>query len=342
MEYGQFARALVKDTEQALVFASTRSPNAPGDVFVGTQGIAFTRRLIARQALIQSFGESARFVSTLSSLSMRDIGAAVAQQAAGAVAERGALLFAAAGEAATRKVGMANKHGLIAQEAQTAVYGAYSRRYTRPSYRQNDPSRLSGKMEEALQDKSLIIAQRDGLLMFNRSILDQKAAHWYRLNFGAQPAGRQKISKSYKLMFEGTNLGELSLKNNRASGRFSMPAGVFLDPGGKVVSHDEFRRGIDQFYTLGAFYRSLIDRSVDANKIGLRPKETKAGRRGFDVRAPREVPTRGIVGGLFFDAGLKVVANKLPVLYSTLLDEWIAESEQKGTGPVAKVLARPI
>lgn len=236
---------------------------------------------------------------------------------------------------------MANRHAVIASEAQSAVSAAFSRRYTRPSYRQNDPSRLSGKMDEALNDPSLVIAQRDGIFLFNQAILDQKAAHWYRLNFGAQPAGRQKISKTYKLAFEGATLGELSLKNNRPSGRFSLPPGVFLSRG-QITPHDPSRRGSDQFYTLGAFYRSVINRDLDASKIGARFRTAKSGRKGFALKAPKDVPTRGIVGGLFFDAGIKVVANKLPLLYSTLLDEWVTESEEKGTGPVAKVLARPL
>lgn len=346
LEHNQFARTLKSNTEQALRFAETSSPNAAPGVFTGTQGIAFTKRLILRDALIQNFNEGSRFVNVMSSLSMADIGAAASQQAGEVVAQRGALLFAAVAEAASRKVGMANRHSVIAREAQSAVIAAYERRFTNNvgSYRQGDPKRLSGQMLKALRDPSLMIAQRDGILMFNEAVLDEKAAHWYRLNFGAQPRGRQKISKTYKLDFEGATVGEISLKHRRPSGRFSMPAGVFISPGGEIVGHDVNRRGWDKFYTIGAFYRNIGGKGavLDVSKLGARPKETKAGRRGLALNTPKDIPTQGIVGGLFFDAGVKVVAKQLPILYSTLLDEWSEEASSVGTGPVAKVLARPL
>jgi hypothetical protein len=295
---------------------------------------------MVRQALKQHFVTGDRFVTTMASLSMVDIGASAAQQAGEEVARRGAVLMAAASQAASAKIGMGNRHSIIAAEAQNAVIAAYTRRYTRNSYRVGDPKRLSGKMMEALTDRSLMISQRDGILMFNEAMLDQKAAHWYRLNFGAQPAGRRKVSKTYKINFEGADLGNLSLRKNRASGRFSLPAGVFIS-GGKVVAHEKGRRGTDDFYTFGAFYGALGGSGgLDAKKLhkgGLTVGKTKAGRVGFKMETPKDIPTRGIVGGLFFDAGVKVVAKQLPILYSTLLDEWIEKAQTKGKGPVAKV-----
>lgn len=311
---------MVSNIEQNLVLVESQSALAAPGVSTGPQDIDFLRREIIRGGLVIQGAEGQRFVTTLSSLTMRDIGRSAVAQAGGEVARYGALLMATAANAASRGKGLSNRHSLIAAEAQQAVIAAFTRKYTRRSYRTSDPQRLSGKMSEALRSRNLMRAGRDGILMFNEAILDEKAAHWYRLNFGASPRGGVKHPQQFKLKFKGTNVGTLSLKHNRPSKPFSIPRGVFLS-GGDVVPADANRKGLDQFYTIRSFIKNIGEGS------------------GGKVSIPKRIPTRGIVGGHFFDAGVRVVAKKLPLLYETLLDEWIGEAREKGTGPVAKVFA---
>jgi len=336
--------------------SSRRLPAGGAVVSVGTQQIRTLEALMKRGALLdaggQNVGYTAAFLGT-------DIVENALTNAPAATFQNLSLFLAAMAESSNRKQGLARIHEVVASKALAAVQQAYDSRFPGDNRYRAGQNRESGKLGPALRNPNLVRAQKDGILFMNRQVLDSQAKHWYRLNFGAQPAGRQRRPGQFPISFDGQSLGSIGL-DDRPSGRFSLPTGIWLAGGSNPVPHNGARgrsegsRGrtsSDQFYTVKWFFQraaavrgegdasfkkfasSLTGMAADRRKRGVR----SGGRIPFTKR----VETKGIRGAHFFDAGVRVIATQLPLEYSSLLIKWQSEASRSGTGPVAKVIARP-
>ena len=280
--------------------------------------------------------------------------AADAMLGAGEAASRSLALFIASmGQAASRKAGLTQIHQEMAERAHTAVNQAYQSRFGDTDRYRVGMNREAGKLGPALARRNWIAATRDGVLFMDRTYLDATAKHWYRLNFGAQPAGKARSAGTFPIKFAGQSAGGLSLKKNRASRRFMIPKGVWLKAGG-VVGPDSARsrtegyRGRfqgDQFYPAKMYFDFVADVvSTGGSAAGTLGKSLKARHsetRGKSGRLAinRASMTKGIRGAHFFDAGVKSLARDMGPAYEGLLEKWSDEAETTGTGPVAKVIA---
>lgn len=349
-----FIRRLLSRSEEGrrpLVNIGTLAPrrgvSAVGGPTVTTAGSAYIQNLIDRKLLLDVAGQNISFTAGFIGT---DIARDAIASAPAATSESLALFIRAMANSASRKQGLARIHEGIAREAQSAVITAFEGKFGggANSYRAGQ-NRLSGKMSPTLRRSDLILATRDGIQYMNRAALDQGAAHWYRLNFGAMPAGRQRLAAPFPVKFDGQVVGTLTLRNNRASRGFDLPRGIWLS-GSRPVPHDPARRGKDQFYTVKWFYAGPLASAArgvgrDAFTGGL--TDLRKSERQRTKRDPGRTPfkdavnTRGIRGAHFFDAGVEVIADRLPIAYGGLLLTWQKESSVSGTGPVARVIAQP-
>lgn len=339
-----FYRRLLKRSVEGLRPARAVSALAPRRGTVGpgsttTSSSAYIQGLINQRLFMDVTGQNVSFTAGFIGT---DIARNAISDAPAATMENLALFIQAMSESASRKQGLARIHEDIARDAQHAVINAFEARFGGADHYRAGQNRLSGKLSPTLRRSDLILATRDGIQYMNRAALDRGAAHWYRLNFGAQPAGRQRDAAPYTIRFDGQSLGVLSLAANRPSRSFKIPRGIWL-AGSRPVAPGG--RGTAQFYTVKWFYQNVNTFSPKTFKEGF--TELAEGSRKRAKRNIGTVPwmnpkvTRGIRGAHFFDAGVKVIARELPLQYSGLLLAWQKESSVSGTGPVAKVIARP-
>lgn len=132
----------------------------------------------------------------------------------------------------------ANKR--LAFNMKTAVLHSYDQVVTGQkrvsSYRQGAPGRdaegaqlrySGGALRNALQNDKNYIATAQGIKFIDLDFMDQKAEHWYRLNFGAAPqAGRAPYAFNWEI--DGQSLGQLQL-SWAPSAPFRMPHGVWRE-----------------------------------------------------------------------------------------------------------------
>lgn len=232
-----------------------------------------------------------------------------------------------------RREGMAQMHSQVALGARTAVLQSY-RDTIRPhvKYRVGSPSRLSGKIERALQRNDLITAARDGIGFINTAVLDATAAHWYRLNYGADPAP-QLPARAFPLRTSNGTIGALA-DPNRASGPFSLPNGAWLRfPGQGWNPANIVPPGRPS--PVEGFFPLRFRAPITANERDVFAARRRRGQEGLTgqggITGRRQ--TRGIQGYRFFDAGLDYIAEQLPIRYEETALRWFEEAFQSiGTG----------
>lgn len=193
------------------------------------------------------------------------------------------------------------------------VQGFRSRRFRRPAgrYRAGE-QRLSGELAKALSGDSHVRANPYTLEFLNIHTMDQQAAHWRRLNFGAGAGGKEGIQapQQFPITWNGLLVATLGL-NTQPSPAFRIPKGFWVTPGGESAGGASSSRvGQDQFFLTGM-------------KVG----------RGFGRPSPSKV-TGGIASRNFIDAGVRRVANELPRAYETIYRDMFAEMK-----PVLQALA---
>lgn len=294
-----------------------------------------------RNAAGQNVQFATGFIST-------DIAAQAMAGAAEQTSQSLALFIASMAHSADRKVGLARIHQEIAEKAHAAVVQEYNGKYGFKRQYRKDMNRESGKMGPAIRSREWIAATRDGILYMDQAYLKRAAKHWYRLNFGAMPRGRQKLPKSYAVKFGGQgSAARLSLAENRPDKAFVVPKGIWMDGQG-AVAPDKGRRGMDSFYTPKWFYKmatgiplkSAQGKDFVSSMESLRKVErTNTGKDPGRTPFAKAVRSKGIRGAQFFDVGVKVIAKEMGPAYEGLLEVWRAEASSGGTGPVAKVIA---
>lgn len=190
-------------------------------------------------------------------------------------------------------------HRDIGHAAQRSMVNSYTHRNPRRpknSYRQNDTGvnkrYAGGKLLEALQKPEHVVATSRGLRFLDTGILDTAARQWRRLNFGAGGVhGRAPVQ--FKVEWDGLVVASIGAEPDPRPG-FTIPKGYWFNGQGERVGASP--DGGDSFYPVGS-------------------AEMPTGRRG---RPSPMRQTRGIVATNFLDAGIRTIANQIPVAYTQL------------------------
>lgn len=206
----------------------------------------------------------------------------------------------AAGMDVGAKGDLTKVHKAIAQNAREAIQDAYianveSVRKT-DSYQRS--SRLSGRLERVMRRRDLVRGDAEGVHFISESVLDKEAAHWRRMNFGAGGvAGPARESVPIRLFGETLARADFGLGPSPA---FKLPKGFFLQGGGAVLPHPDYR---------GA---GSVAPFVPSRRSPYRPAVTV-----------------GIRGRHFLEAGLDSVAYDFPIKYADLMQDWILRGSRK-------------
>lgn len=198
-------------------------------------------------------------------------------------------------------------HQDVANMVGRSIVQAYTHRRHRrsvESYRINDRQRYAGnKMLRALQDPSNYVGTVEGIELLNRAVLDNQAAQWWRLNFGAGGLGGSTNNpQTFPVSWSGLLLFSIGFTGETSSS-FRLPKGVFIGGEGGRARHGENPAGTDRFYFIGG----------SAPPGGFGPGGI-----------PRSRPTRGIAANNFLDAGARRLAVELPRAYLGMYDQLLA------------------
>lgn len=212
-------------------------------------------------------------------------------------------------------------HQAVGEAAQRSVSRSYGQLVTArqgPSgYRagaiDNHSRRFAGgALRRALNHPDFFRATSRGIQFVNTRVLDQEAAHWYRLNFGAGGAG---LGTTARFEVRWGSLVVASLGFDAApSAAFVIPKGVWVSPTGERVNAGANPPGTDTFYPQGE-----------------RPP-------GIKGRATKARITAGIEARNFLDAGLRRIANELPLAYDDVYRDWFNQAHRRMPGgPLTQV-----
>jgi hypothetical protein len=332
-----------------------------------------TRNRALKGILYQQTAEGLRKVSTLGSIGMQDIVEQAALGTSGDLRDSLTAFSKALKFRASRKAGMLTIHEQIGAQAQQAILSSYdsARAFSPLSYRVNDRY-AGGKLRAAIADPNFYIPQPDGLLFINKGLLDQKAKQWYRLNFGAGLAGHNGHSRDLSLVFAGQNTGlKIGLERFGPSAPFDMPPGVFGNPSLMTRGGHHLGLAPKESETSRSMSPLAIAKSFSRNQGGPMAPQRAArifeglseefegpfgrfrGDRGHrdpftplsqvpDSIKPKKAfmaaarPTYGITPELFFEAGIRSLAQTLPAAYLRLARTWFEEAVEEGRGPASK------
>lgn len=197
-------------------------------------------------------------------------------------------------------------------------------------HEQRRSNRLSGKMRAALQQTGVVATGAGAQVRFiNRRKLDQEAAHWHRLNFGAGARG-EHVARSIEVttsFYGGSASFDISLDDG-PSPAFMTPRGFWYKGSSyNWTWHDKSRRGADAFIPASSS-------SSAGNGLTDPARRKKRSRVAQDTR--EWFSTDGIKGYHFFDAGLEAFATHFPSMYRDLFDTWIDPLQAPNSTPPTK------
>lgn len=227
----------------------------------------------------------------------------------------------------------AKAHERLARGAQQAIINAYDQTVTRAktsnsAYRSELTGRnrryAGGALRRALEHPNFVSADAQGFGIINVKILDEEAAHWARLNFGALPAGRGSRD-TYQVRFSNLVVASIGLMEGPRPA-FFIPRGYWWKPGEGPYSPSASRKGQDEFYPIGTGPRKRNNPGDNQGRRGGDRRYRSTMRTGRDTQTrasyQRRKPTRGIKARNFLNAGL----------------EYVAEDPREGIGPTYKKL----
>jgi len=215
--------------------------------------------------------------------------------------------------------------GEAAQRSSAASYGQLVTRREGPAsathYRAGEGRLAGGVMVRALNDPAFFNATSLGLEWGNKELLDAAAAQWHRLNFGAGGRAGGGGDQEFPVHFGSGGGTALGFDDGPSPG-FSMPPGVWVGMSGDRVSAGSSGRGTDQFFPQSRPITN--DSGAKVGSVNIRPK-------GIMGASNRSRQTGGIEGKHFMEAGLRRIANDLPIVMDTY-----AQDRFKGLSRVAK------
>lgn len=191
-------------------------------------------------------------------------------------------------------------HEAAARAATTRVLEAYDAMQKQPSAPLYPEIRGNGgkhprfggtnRLREALATPGVVAeaTARGVNFLPGLQALDQAAAGWRRLNYGAGGVGANtpNLNVTLPVYFDARNIGRIQLRD-RPEEPFLIPWGRWINSGNHSVSWDQGRRGSDVFIPFG--------------------------KKGF--QHGNWYQTRGIVGKNFLYPGLVAIAEELPKGY---------------------------
>ncbi len=268
------------------------------------------------------------------------------------------------------RVAIRNVHRDAAQSAQRAMLRAYATAHGRGTggNAQSRTRNANGKLYAALSNPAMIDWDKNTVSFINPAFLNQTASHWYRLNFGAGMRGIQETRPARSdanIVFFNQAVGNISLRGNRPSPTFAMPAGAFVirgtsnpAPGAALrdfpaVSRARVRDSLGgsagNSETLwggpnesrrsgnipggGSLDEFIADTGANAGLISQMRANTPSGGlfAGYGYSSNGTL-SRGIRGSHFLDAGIKRLSLELSRGYTRVMREWLEESRNEA-GP---------
>lgn len=229
-------------------------------------------------------------------------------------------------------------HDKIAQGMRTATVTAYRQNVLAkkivPSYRQGDGRMSGGALLNALNSERMSFGTDRGIEFIDRAYLDDVAAHWYRLNFGALPdAGPGALPIPIRF---GDNTVTVTLGGG-PSRPFMVPdrpgAWAYWLRGQPRDAGGRFARG-----------QGLHERAGPAGS------EARAAFGGNDTRdamlflgnprfrnifAFQAIPARGIRGRHFLEAGVQHFAERITPAYDDHIRQSLSRAIKKHQGRVS-------
>lgn len=199
-------------------------------------------------------------------------------------------------------------HADVADAMRQSVKSSYEQTVkSRPGpYRMGQGRISGGALKRAVTDPKLAVGTIEGINYVDEYRLDREAAHWRRLNFGAEgTAVGGRDARRFPFRFDNVTLYTVGFPDE-ARPAFSMPPGLFEDAGGEKVSRSRGRTGQDRFIWIrgGANMSPLVRKTIDG-----------------------PVPvTRGIKPRNFLDAGLVTLTDLLPGRYKTMVEGWLDDA----------------
>lgn len=185
-----------------------------------------------------------------------------------------------------------------------------------------------GRLRSALADPSFWSADADGLQFINVALLNQRAAQWARLNFGAGGAGSGS-KPSVNVTLGTLVIATLGLEEPARPG-FRMPVGYWTDAGGTPTGG----RGVAFFpYMNGPHRRG----SVGGGRFYI---DGEGNRARIPMRASKA--TAGIESRNFLDAGVQRIAREMGPGYQNLYKQ-LAKNAQVSVRPYRlRMSVRPV
>lgn len=211
---------------------------------------------------------------------------------------------------------LATAHRAIGAAAQRSVLASYDQTVGRTDrsgahgYRQTGKfQRYSGgRLRAALASPDFWSADEDGIYFINVDLLNQRAAQWARINFGAGARGGGS-RRSFDVRFSDLVVVSLGL-NEAARPAFTIPTGYFTDgANGPIVAPDRSNPPGRAFYVYGTGPHART-RYV-TNDEGNRVRIPVVGRKA----------TQGIRARNFLDAGVARIAREIPVQYKGIINQ---------------------
>lgn len=202
-----------------------------------------------------------------------------------------------------------------AHRGQSAILASYAQRVTAregPASRHDARYRAranrfgGGALRRALGSEANIEVGARYIRFLNIDLLDDEAAHWYRLNFGVGSRGSRTQAGMYELFIGNESAGSIGFAGTGPSKRpLIMPPGFFINAEGVRVPAGSHPRGSEGFWPRG-----------------------QSGGVGSRGRAMRPRVTLGIEGRQFLDTGARMLARDL----GRRMDEHFREAFASTTG----------
>ena len=209
-------------------------------------------------------------------------------------------------------------HQEVGEAAQRAVVRSFDAKrngQTRGASGYRPRDRYSGgKLRGALNDPEFFMATSDGLSFINVGLLNDRAVQWARLNFGAGPRGRGS-RRSFDVVMSNMVVASFGL-NEPARPGFFIPKGYFWRDGAPVRPQSPASSPGAAFYLAGTGPRRGRNSVRGADAEGAT----------FNAMVDRQY-TRGIEARNFLDAGIGVMARRLPREYLGLINNMFSTGE---------------
>lgn len=259
----------------------------------------------------------------------------------------------------------------IARGMHDALLHSYAQRVTRrqqvsEAQYAGRRNRYTGKLRKALAEKDMVVATPTKILYINELRLAIEARHWARLNFGVAPASTPP-PQSFPIKLINQQFQRIGFQAQPRPPMF-LPAGFFQQLGQgpfglprnkstpfQVARRRALGRGDTTSYQStggGTVTRKVInaqDRAHLSKRVGPFGFGRSGGNRNtrqsreafFPLGGPPIIPTKGIVGTQFADAGLARMADlshsdSMSNVYGNLLREWIKKNNRTAGGKAAR------